>query len=337
MGEPNKETATKLVAKFDALFPAKSDNVNRELVQLLVYLKSPTIVEKVCEELQKPSKPLSPTRLDELIRRNRNYGGSIANMLKNAPDLQKLHYAFVMRDATVGWNMDRWRTYFGFLAEARTKAGGASYQGFINNMEKDAFANATDAERLAIEAAGLRKPYRPKELPKPVGPGQDWTTAELVAMESKLKSGRNFKNGQRAFAAARFVVCHRVGGEGGATGPDLSNVAGRFGLKDLAEALVEPSKVVSDQYKASLIRTVDEKSFVGKIVSEGNGSYTIVTDPEDSTKVVEVKKADVESLKPSSVSLMPDKLLNTLNESEVLDLFAYMLSRGDPSHPMFRK
>ena len=119
-------------------------------------------------------------------------------MLKNAPDLQKLHYAFVMRNATVGWNMDRWKTYFGFLAEARTKAGGASYQGFINNMEKDAFANATDADRLAIEASGLRKPYKPKELPKPLGPGKDWTTSDLVAMESKLKSGRNFKNGQRA-------------------------------------------------------------------------------------------------------------------------------------------
>ena len=61
-----------------------------------------------------------------------------------------------------------------------TKSGGASYQGFINNMEKDAFANASDAERLAIEAAGLRKPFKPKELPKPIGPGKEWTTADLV-------------------------------------------------------------------------------------------------------------------------------------------------------------
>ena len=43
------------------------------------------------------------------------------------------------------------------------------------------------------------------------------------------------------------------------------------------------------------------------------------------------------SVKPSNVSLMPDKLLNTLNENEVLDLLAYMLSRGDPNHPMFRR
>jgi putative heme-binding domain-containing protein len=132
-------------------------------------------------------------------------------------------------------------------------------------------------------------------------------------------------------------VCHRVGGEGGATGPDLSQVAGRFGVKDLAEALVEPSKVVSDQYKASVVRTADEKTFVGKIVNDADGKYTIVIDPEDSTKVVEVKKSDVTDLKPSNVSLMPDKLLNTLNEGEVLDMLAYMLSRGDPNHPMFKK
>ena len=34
---------------------------------------------------------------------------------------------------------------------------------------------------------------------------------------------------------------------------------------------------------------------------------------------------------------MPDSLLKQLNENEVLDLLAYLLSRGDPKHPMFRK
>ena len=64
---------------------------------------------------------------------------------------------------------------------------------------------------------------------------------------------------------------------------------------------------------------------------------TIVTDPEDSCKVVEVKKADVASVKPSNISLMPEKLINECNENEVLDLLAYMLSRGDPNHAMFKK
>ncbi len=337
MGEPDKDSAAKVLAKLDPMFPNASDSVNRELSQVLIYLKSPTIIEKVTKLLMEPSKPPSAEVTAELLARNGGYGGSVANVLKNATDQQKMALAFSLRNATVGWNFDRWKAYFGFLNEARTKTGGASYQGFINNIEKEAFANATDAERLAIEAAGLKKPFKPKELPKPIGPGKEWTTADVVALESKLKSGRNFKNGERAFAAARCVVCHRVGGDGGATGPDLSQVAGRFGIKEMAEALVEPSKVVSDQYKASVIRTVDDKTYVGKIVNDAGDKYTIVTDPEDSTKVVEVKKADVESVKASNVSLMPEKLLNSLNEAEVLDMIAYMFSRGDPNHAMFKK
>ncbi|MCE9562291.1 MAG: c-type cytochrome [Planctomycetes bacterium] len=337
MGNPGENVAPKLLRKLDPLFPTQSDLVNRELAQVLIYLKSPTIVEKVTKLLLEPSKPPTAEVTAELLARNGGYGGSVANMLKNAPDQQKMALAFSLRNATVGWNFDRWKAYFGFLAEARTKTGGASYQGFINNIEKEAFANASDAERLAIEAAGLKKPFKPKELPKPIGPGKEWTTADVVALEAKLKSGRNFKNGERAFAAARCVVCHRVGGDGGATGPDLSQVAGRFGIKEMSEALVEPSKVVSDQYKASVIRTVDDKTYVGKIVNDAGDKYTIVTDPEDSTKVVEVKKSDVESVKPSNVSLMPEKLLNSLNEAEVLDMIAYMLSRGDPGHAMFKK
>ncbi|QJX01038.1 c-type cytochrome [Frigoriglobus tundricola] len=336
-GEPDKETAAKLAAKLDPLFPAGSDSVNRELAQLLVYLKSPTIVAKVCDELKKPSKPLSQEGLDEVLLRNRGYGGDIAKMLKNAADQQKLSYLFTLRNATVGWNMDRWKVYYGFLAEARSKNGGASYQGFLSNIEKDAFANATDTDRLAIEAAKLRPAYKAKELPKPIGPGKAWATADVVALEGKLKSGRNFKNGERAFAAARCVVCHRFGGDGGATGPDLSQVAGRFGLKDLAESIVEPSKIISDQYAASQVTTTSGKSVTGKIVNDSNGKVVIVTDPEDSSKTVEINKDDVEEVRRSKISLMPEKLIDGLNENEVLDLIAYLLSRGDPNHAMFKR
>jgi putative heme-binding domain-containing protein len=335
-GEPDKSTAAMLAQKLDGLFPGPTDEVNRELAQLLVYLRSPTVVAKVCDELKKPSKPLSQAGMDELLLRNRGYGGTVANLLKNSADQQKLAYLFTLRNATVGWNLDRWKTYYGFLAEARSKTGGASYQKFLTNIEADAFANVTDADRLAIEAAKLRPAFKAKELPKPLGPGRAWTTAELTALEGKLK-GRNFKAGERAFAAARCVVCHRFGGDGGATGPDLSQVAGRFSLKDLSESIVEPSKVISDQYKASVIRTADQKTVTGKVVSEANGKYVVVADPEDSTKVVELKKEDIDDIKPSNISLMPEKLLNNLNEGEVLDLLAYLLSRGDPNHPMFKK
>ena len=337
MGEPDEATASKLVAKLDPLFPSNSDRVNRELAQLLVYLKSPTIVGKVAKRLAQPSKPPTGDDLAEVLLRNSRYGGTVANVLQNSPDAQKIAYLLALRNATVGWTPDAWKAYFAALAEARTKSGGASYQKFLTNIEADAFANGTDADRLTIEALGLRKPYQPPALPKPVGPGRVWTTADVVALEPKLTRGRNFKNGERAFAAARCVVCHRVGGDGGATGPDLSQVAGRFSLKDLCEALVEPSKVISDQYKASVIATLGGQVHTGRVVSDAGGKLTVVVDPEDSTKVVEIAKDDVDTITPSNSSLMPANLLDPLGEAEVLDMLAYMLSRGDPAHPMFRR
>ena len=336
-GEPTKEAAADLVKKLDPLFPAKSDLVNRELAQVLVYLKSPTIVEKVCEELKKPSKPLTMEGLEELIQRNKGYGGSVASVIKNAADQQKLSYLFTLRNATAGWTLERWKVWYSFLKEAQGKSGGASFGGFLKNIELDAYANMTDTDRLGVEAAKLRPAYKAKELPKPAGPGREWTTADLVALEPKLKSGRDFKKGQQAFAAARCVVCHRFGGDGGATGPDLTQAAGRFALKDLAEAIAEPSKVISDQYKAAVIETTGGKTVTGRVVSEVNGKLTVVTDPEDSSKTVEVAKADVDTQKPSPVSLMPEKLVHPLSETEVADLLAYLLSKGDPNHPAFKK
>ena len=148
--------------------------------------------------------------------------------------------------------------------------------------------------------------------------------------------GRDFKNGERTFASANCVLCHRFAGNGGATGPDLTQTAGRFGIKDLTEALIDPNKVISDQYRASVVSTVDGNQITGRIVSENDDELVILIDSEDSSKIATIAAEDVEEVTPSPVSLMPADLLDTLNENEVLDLLAYLLSRGNPNDPMFR-
>jgi putative heme-binding domain-containing protein len=152
-----------------------------------------------------------------------------------------------------------------------------------------------------------------------------------------LSKGRNFEHGKRTFAAARCVVCHRFGEDGGATGPDLTQAAGRFQLKDMVEAIVLPSKVVSDQYKATIVQTADGRAVTGRIVSESPDEITIVTDPENATKFVRIKRSNIEEMLPSTESLMPKGLLDQLNEAEVLDLLAYTLSKGNKNDPRFKK
>ncbi|MCA9087471.1 MAG: c-type cytochrome, partial [Planctomycetaceae bacterium] len=337
LGAPDEAWQKKFSDKLDSLYPANSITLNRELVQVLVFLQSPTVVAKTIALLQQPSGE-TESDLGALLSRNSGYGGSIKAILANQPDKPRVAYALALRNAKAGWTMESRKAYFEFLDQAKQWSGGNSYRKFIQNIDDEAFLNATELERLAIEAAGARKPFKLAELPKPVGPGKEWTLEEVRTLAANgLKKGRDFKNGEKMFAATRCVLCHRFGGDGGATGPDLTQLAGRFNLEALTEAILDPSKVISDQYRAHIIAMDDGNVVTGRIVSETENFYTVVTDPEDSTKVVDLQRSKIEEMQPAATSLMPAGLLKPLNENEVLDLLAYLLSRGNPGDAMFRK
>lgn len=336
MGEPDKDTALKIAKKLEEHYPAKSYPLNRELSRVLVYLKAPNVVSKTIALMQKKTE-IKPAEMEKLLARNRGYGGTIARMLANQPEIEKLHYAFVLRNAREGWTLGQRKFYYQWLQEAATRSGGSSYRKFIANIDKEAWDNTNDTDRLGLQALKLRKPYTAPALPKPKGPGREWKVEEVLAAWKDSQRGRNFANGKRAFAAARCVVCHRFDGDGGATGPDLTQLAGRFNAKDLTEALLDPSKVISDQYRSSVIRTKRGTSINGRILAKTEEALTILVDPEDSTKVVTVDAKSVETIKPSPTSMMPQDLLKPLSREEVLDLLAYLLSRGNPRDPLFRR
>jgi len=336
LGPPEASERQGYIDRLDGLFPTGDADMDRELVQLLVYLKSPTIIAKTVALLAAESRPTVTDDMQDLLARNRGYGGAIAASVANAPDQQQMWYAFSLRNAKEGWTLEQRKVYFAWFERARAWSGGASFKGFLRNIENEAFLNATEQERLLIEASGARKPYAPPELPKPAGPGKDWNLAEVRTLAENGLRDRNFENGRKMFAAVRCIVCHRFGGDGGATGPDLTQLAGRFTVKDLTEAIMDPSKVISDQYKGSTVLTKSGLAVSGRIVSESETSVTVLTNPEDPTKITEIQKTEVEEIQPANVSIMPADLLKTLNEDEVLDLLAYLLSRGEKNNAMFK-
>lgn len=120
-------------------------------------------------------------------------------------------------------------------------------------------------------------------------------------------------------------------------GPDLTGIAGRFSRRDLLESIVEPSKSISDQYQAVRILVADGRIVTGRVVNLAGDNIKINTNMLDPTAVTDVDHRMVEEISPSPVSMMPAGLLNTLHETEALDLLAYLLSRGDPKHEMFAK
>ena len=336
MGAPDQKTAAEIAARLDKVYPSDSNAENRELCNLLVYLNSPTVIDKTLAMMKNPVKQSSED-MKELLARNAGYGGTIAAMLANLPELQNIHYAFDLRNMRFGWTLEQRRQYFAWLNEAQGRSGGASYKGFINNIRTEAMANLSDAEKLALKSETIAPPPKAEELPTPIGPGKDWKTDEILSLLNSELQKRSFENGKRAFAASRCIVCHRFDGNGGATGPDLTNLAGRFSQKDLVEAITEPNKVISDQYRGHDVETKQGKTYTGRILSEDDNKIVLLADPEDATKIVEIKKSDIEEMNPSKQSLMPAELLKPLNKQEVLDLFAYLLSRGNPNDLMFQK
>ncbi len=336
LGNPDKEACAALAKKFDDLFPQKSDFVNRELSILMIHFQSPNVLAKLLPVL-KQERVATQEQIGALLERNKGYGGTVAAMLANQPDQQQYHYAFHLRTLKTGWTFEDRKTYFAWFDKARTWSGGATYPKYLNNIDNEAFSLLTDADRLKLEASGARKPYVAPELPKAKGPGREYSLDELLALSADKMKNRDFKNGLKMYGAARCIVCHRFAGDGGATGPDLTQLAGRFLLKDMAEAIVDPSKVVSDQFKATIVETKDGKSYTGKLINDTKDSITLVIDPENATKTVEIKKADIEEQQASATSLMPKDLLKTLNEDEALDLLAYLMSRGNPGDAMFKR
>jgi putative heme-binding domain-containing protein len=336
LGTPDEAGQTVLVKRLDPLFPSQNDLVNRELCNLLSFLQSPTIVAKTMPLLALPTPP-ADEQFGELLLRNPGYAKPIEAMIEHHPDRQKIAYAHALRVVKQGWTIDQRKAFFDFLREAGRASGGHSFVGFLRDIDHDAYETCNDRERLTLEAIGARKPFTVPPLPKPKGPGKEWTMDDVLQAAQTGLQKRDFENGKKMYAAARCVVCHRFGGDGGATGPDLTQLAGRFNLKDLTESIVDPSKVIAEQYKASIVVTRDGKSYTGRIVDDSNNKVVIVVDPEDSTKTVQLAKDEIEEEHPSPVSLMPNGLLKPLSEQEVLDLLAYLLSRGNPQDAMFRK
>jgi putative heme-binding domain-containing protein len=347
LGEPSDEWKQRIASRIGPVFPSGSFDLDRAASSLLVAVRAPGIVTKLVGMLEEPTDSAESTNLApneeelrQLIQRNAGYGSAVREALEKRGDLLQIHYAYALRTVAEKehWTDADRSGYFAWFGRAREWAGGNSYRKFLTNIENENLASLSDTEKMALETLGIRKPYTPPPLPKPEGPGRKWTTEEVLALaEKSLGSGRNFDHGKRTFAAARCVVCHRFGEDGGATGPDLTQAGGRFQLKDLVEALVEPSKVVSDQYKASVVQTVDGKVVTGRIVAEFPKKIVVVTDPEDATKFVEIARDEIEELLPATQSLMPAGLLDQLSEDEVLDLLAYTLSRDKKNDRRFRK
>ncbi len=327
---PDASEAEALIAKLDPLLPSSSEAVSLELVRLLVYLDAPGVAEKGLDLMTRGRSAKSPD-WSQVLTRNGGYGGTIRRMLDNPPPTQGLAYAFALRNVRYGWDLEQRRSYLSFLQRAESHTGGASYAGFIKNMREDFLANTSAAERAALaDLTGENVVAQPAfAATPPKGPGRAWTIDDALEAIGTGLRGRDFDQGRNLFHATACATCHLFDGEGGAIGPDLSSVRNKFSHRDLLEAIIEPSKVISDQYGSKLVELKDGTTHAGLVVEKADSASLEIYLPDPNSDPVVVKTADVAKVADSPVSQMPPGLVNTLNEDELLDLLAYLRSRGD--------
>jgi putative heme-binding domain-containing protein len=338
LGAPDATEKAAIITELNPLFPAKTLHLNTELAQILVYLDAPNVVSRTMELIRNPSKPVVPDWF-ELVARNGGYGGGIRKLLDNPTPAQEIGYAYSLRNVRYGWTTKERREYTTFLNNAGKLSGGASYGGFLTNIRSKALENASEAERAALaDLTGEKIAAKPDfAITPPKGPGRAWTVATALAAigENGAMQGRDFNSGRNLLHATACASCHHFDGLGGSIGPDLTTVRNKFSARDLLEAIIEPSKVISDQYGSSTVTLNDGKTHAGLVITEGDIVTVHTADPK--AKPVVINYSDVKSIKVSPISQMPPGLINSLSTDELRDLIAYLMSRGNPEDPMFKK
>jgi putative heme-binding domain-containing protein len=327
-GAPAADASKKVAAELDAEFPAKSERVNHEIAQILIYLRAPHAAEK-CLRLAAEAK----TQEDDLF------------------------YVYALRTLPIGnWTMDQHKEYFGYFTKDHKRPGhpaellqwfadagrpygdGASYANYMKHIFSEATANLSDAERkelapmlASIDQASVVN-YETKTRPRI----KEYKTADVLPMLEKLDRGRSFDKGRQAYLDCQCIKCHRFGNEGGAVGPDLTAISSRFAAKDILESIIEPSKVISEQYQNIFVTTTTGKTVEGRLVEDTLDKIVIQPNPLEPGRV-EIKKSEVDEVKSSKVSPMPANLVDGLTEDEILDLIAYVQSQGRKDYRAFQK
>ena len=326
-GEPNDAEKAKVLAKIDASYPSDERFLNYELARMLCYLQAPGVVARTLDLMDKEPAP-EPEPWAELISRNGQYGGDISRMMEDHPPTAQIHYLYCLRAVKGPWQAGERQRVYAWFREVEKSKGGKSFGKFMIRIREQVYENGT-AEEKRIFAADAKAPAQNlmADLPNIAGPGRAWTVDEVVKLAETGLEGRDKKKGENMYRASLCAACHRFGALGGAQGPDLSNLAGRFTVRDLAESIIEPNKVISDQYGFHEYTTNDGKTVVGKILEEKDEVLILANNPFDYDQKIEIKRFDIRTSKLSEISPMPAGMINRLNPEELKDLFAYLLGK----------
>ncbi len=312
LGAPSDEERQTWRTLLDALYPTAGDTAaNHELCKLLVYLESPSVIEKTVKMLE---------------------------AAKESEDL--LHYTFYLRYLKTGWTLEQRRIVFETLNRAEKMNGAITYFKSLRDIRTEMAAALTPAEAQQLDA--VVHPPQPVQAVAGALAGQavkEWKLEDLTPLLDQASRGRSHEKAKAALVACACVTCHRVSADptmpAGVVGPDLTQVSSRFNRRDLLDNILNPSKVIDEKYRNVIVTLSDGTRAVGSIESEDNVRLVLKPNPLGVEKT-EIPKNLIKSRKLSDVSPMPSGLLNTLTAEQILDILAYFEAGGDPKYKAFQ-
>ena len=310
-GKPDETDRARVAGKLGAMFPTKEPWLDVDLAEVLVFLGDADFLPKAI------------------------------SILENAPTQEEqIAHAKNLRLAKAGWTPELRERFFKWVClRAPTYKGGASFPMFMDDLKRDAIKGLTQAEKAELKPILDAKPdvKTPQFNVTSRGFVKDWAVADIdPLLAAGLEGGRSFENGRNMFGATACFACHYFNGEGGAIGPDLSSVSGKYSPRDLLTHIIEPSKEISDQYGQLEVTMVDGSKVYGRIMNLSGDELMLNTSMMDPDAVTTVDRKRIKSMEQSKTSMMPPGLLNNSSDSDILDLLAYLLSKGDKNSALFK-
>jgi putative heme-binding domain-containing protein len=185
------------------------------------------------------------------------------------------------------------------------------------------------AERAALLAAAGRLPNGPiRDLFEGYLPSdghKGWKLGSNPRPRAVLALDGDPRRGERLFWSQpnQCGSCHRIGDRGTPVGPELSTIGKLRSREDLLDSLLEPSRRIEPRYATYVAATADGRSLTGLLVKRDE-SWVVLRDSKGQESILAAR--DVEELRPSRVSLMPDGQLADLTAQEAADLIEYLHS-----------
>ena len=150
--------------------------------------------------------------------------------------------------------------------------------------------------------------------------GIDIEPAEILSISGSAKRGKTLFESS---AEVNCRACHKIGDIGKIVGPNLLEMDDKQSAEDILTSLLRPSEKIDPKYRTRQILTVDGKTLSGLVIKETSTEVEVA----DSTgKVTVVPVDEIEVMKLSTQSIMPERLLSGMTAQQAADLLAYLVS-----------